>query len=136
MPLSALACLSATNPYPPNVSPLEVSDDESWLAALGVVPETEQATGDELVRELKIPVTDDEEVQLTWDITDSSVRLRYHRHGKIVTDLHRETAMLLTVTGRGPASEVIIEYGATALTGRTRVQLRPEVRIEDSVLRA
>ena len=114
---------------------LEVADDQAWLASLGVLPETEEATGDEYVRELRIPITDAEEVQITWDVTDSSVRVRHHRSGRVVCDLYREMATLLTVVGTGSAGEVIIEYGSDDWFGRARVQVLPEVLIEDTVLR-
>ena len=115
---------------------LEVADDQAWLASLGVLPETEEVTGDEDVRELRIPVSDSEEVQLTWDVTDCSVRVRHHRGGRIVSDLYRETATLLAVVGTGSAGEVIIEYGSSGWSGRARIQVLPNVLIEDTVLRA
>lgn len=115
---------------------LEVADDESWLASLGVFPQTEGATGDDYVRELRIPVGDAEEVQITWDVTDSSVRVRHHRSDVIVSDLFREFATFLTVVSRGPVKEVIIEYGIAGVTGRSRIQVAPSVLIVDEVLRA
>ena len=115
---------------------LEVADDESWLASLGVSPQTEGATGDDYVRELSIPVGDAEEVHVTWDMTDSSVRVRHHRGDVIVSDLFRELATLLTVVSRGPVKEVIIEYGIAGVAGRSRIQVAPSVLILDAVLRA
>lgn len=115
---------------------LEVSDDESWLASLGVLPQTEGATGNDYVRELSIPVGDAEEVQITWDVTDCSVRVRHYRSDAIVCDLFRELATLLTVVSRGPAREVIIEFGICGVAGRSRIQVAPSVLITDEVLRA
>lgn len=115
---------------------LEVADDESWLASLGVLPQIEGATGDDYVRELNIPVGDAELVHVTWDVTDSSVRVRHHRNDVIVTDLFREFATLLTVVSRGQVREVIVEYGIAGVAGRSRIQVAPSVLIVDEVLRA
>lgn len=116
--------------------PLQASDDDTWLAALGVMPQTETVSGDPFVREVTVPLADAEEVQITWDATDASVRVRHHRRGVIVADLFRELVVQLTVLGTGSAGEVIIEYGSEGWAGRTRVQVLPDVRIEDTVLRS
>jgi len=93
-------------------------------------------TDDESVRELRIPVTDGDEVQVTWDINDRSVRVRHHRGGEIVTDLYRDLATLLTVVRTGAARELVIEYGSSGWSGHTRIQLVPHVLVEDKVLRS
>ena len=115
---------------------LEVADDQAWLAALGVLPSTEEASGDDYVRELVIPVSGSEEVRVTWDVTDGSVRVRHLRDGSIVLDLFRELATRLTVVSTGSAREVVVEYGSADWSGRARVQVLPEVRVEDNVLRS
>ena len=115
---------------------LQVADDESWLASLGVLPQIEDATGDDYVRELSIPVGDAEEIQVTWDLTDRSVRVRHHRSGVIVSDLFRELTTLLTVVNRGSFREIIIEYGTAGVAGRSRIQVAPSVLIVDEVLAA
>ncbi|WP_250030262.1 hypothetical protein [Paractinoplanes maris] len=93
-------------------------------------------TGDEFVRELRFPVSDVEEVQITWDVTDDSVRVRHRRDGRVVCDLFREMATLLTVAGTGPGAEVIVEYGSDGWSGRARIQVLPAVVIEDTLLRS
>lgn len=118
------------------MSRLEVADDKSWLACLGVLPATEEVSGDEFVQEVRVPVTDTEEVQITWDVTDDSVRVRHRRDGRIVSDLFRETATLLTVAGTGSIAEIFIEYGAGGCSGRARIQVLPAVVIEDALLRS
>ncbi|PKQ22551.1 MAG: hypothetical protein CVT65_12715 [Actinobacteria bacterium HGW-Actinobacteria-5] len=111
-------------------------DDESWLAALGALPQSERATSDDFVRGLTIPVGDAEEVQITWDLTGGSVRVRHHRSAVVVCDLFRELATRLTVMSDGPVKEVIVEYGITGVAGRSRIQVAPSVLIVDEVLRA
>lgn len=64
------------------------------------------------------------------------VRVRHQRNGIIVCDLFREMAARLTVVGTGSAGEIIVEYGSSGWSGRARVQVLPEVRIEDEVLRS
>src|SRR5512142_2720344 len=115
---------------------LDVAADEDWLACLGVSPETEGVSGDEYVQELRVPISDAEEVQVTWDVTDDSVRVRHHRGGRIVFDLFREMATLLTVAGTGSVAEVIIEYGSNGWSGRARIQVLPEVLIKDTLVRS
>ncbi|WIM99879.1 hypothetical protein ACTOB_003546 [Actinoplanes oblitus] len=115
---------------------LVVAADQDWLACLGVPPDTEEVSGDEYVREVRVPVSEAEEFQLTWDVTDDSVRVRHHRDGRIVTDLFREMATLLTVVRTGSAAEVIIEYGSNHWSGRARIQVLPAVLIKDTLLRS
>jgi hypothetical protein len=117
------------------VPKFEVADDQAWLACLGVSPETEQASGDEYVRELRVLVADSEEVQITWDVTDDSVRIRHRRDGRLVADLFREMATRLTVARTGSAREVIIEYGSAGWSGRARIEVLPAVFVEDTLLR-
>ena len=81
-------------------------------------------------------VEDPEEVLITWDVTDDSVRVRHRRDGTNVSNLFRELATLLTVTGTGSVVEVIIEYGSNGWTGRSRIQVRPEIVIEDKLVRS
>jgi hypothetical protein len=118
------------------VSGFEVADDATWLAALGVMPQPERISGDECVREVVVPVSDSEEVQITWDEIDSSVRVRHWRNGSLVCDLFREMATRLTVVGTGSVGEVILEYGSSGWSGRARVHVLPQVQIEDGVLRS
>jgi len=115
---------------------LDVADDQEWLTCLGVLPQAEEVTGDEYVREVRIPVKEAEEVQISWDVTDNSVRVRHHRAGRIVSDLYREMATRLTVIGAGSTVEIMIEYGSEGWCGRARVQVLPEVLIEDTILRS
>lgn len=115
---------------------LEVAADKAWAACLGVSPETHDVSGDEYVREVRVPIADAEEVRITWDVTEDSVRVRHHRDGRIVSDLFREMATLLTVTETGSVREVVIEYGSDGWSGRARIQVFPAVLIEDTVLRS
>lgn len=101
-----------------------------------MTPRGESVSGDDLVRELVIAVSEDEDVLFTWDTTDDSVRVRHRRGGVVVVDLFRELATLLTVVTTDSATEVIVEYGSTGYAGRARVQVRPQVQIEDSVLQS
>ncbi|NYI47029.1 hypothetical protein BJ993_004109 [Nocardioides aromaticivorans] len=115
---------------------LQVTDEQAWLAALGVMPQVEESSGDDFVQELIVPIADSEELRITWDLTDDSVRIRHQRGGSIVSDLFREMATLLTVLRQDAVREVVVEYGSTGWAGRTRVQVLPEVRIHDEVLRS
>jgi hypothetical protein len=118
------------------VTSLRVADDETWWTALGVVPAAEARSGDELVRELIYPVTDSGAVHVTWDVTDSSVRVRHRRAEATVTDLFREMATLVTVAGTAAMAEILIEYGSPAYSGRLRVRVFPEVHVEDTLVRS
>lgn len=115
---------------------LDVADQQAWLVALGVLPQADESTGDDFAQQLLVPVSDSEEVRVTWDVTDDSVRVQHQRGGSILADLFREMATLLTVTSQDAVREIIVEYGWTGWRGRTRVQVLPEVRIKDEVLRS
>lgn len=106
------------------------------MAALGVMPATVAVSGDELAREVVYPVSVSEAVRVTWDVTDNSVRVRHRRDGVTVTDLHRESASLLTVVGTAETAEIVLEYGSPGGTGRTRVRVSPDVRIQDVFMRS
>ncbi|WP_212988150.1 hypothetical protein [Actinoplanes auranticolor] len=114
---------------------LEVADDAAWLDAFGVVPQTEEVSGDEYVRELRIPTGEAEELHMTWDVTDDSVRVRHRRAGSVIVDLYREQAILLRVERNGTITAVVMEYGTSDAVGRVRIQVTPEVVIEDKYLR-
>lgn len=115
---------------------LQVADDEAWWTALGVTPAAEAVSSDEFVREVVYRVTDNEAVQVTWNVIDGSVRVRHRRGDVVVTDLHRETATLLTIAGVGEAAKISLEYGSAGHSGRAQVLLTPEVRIKDTFLRS
>lgn len=114
---------------------LEVADDNAWLDAFGLKPRTEEVTGDEFVKELRIPAGATEELHLTWDVTDDSVRVRLRKAGRVVVDLYREQTTLLGVERDGSVTTVIIEYRTTDTAGRAHIQVTPEIAIEDKVLR-
>jgi hypothetical protein len=114
---------------------LRVADDNFWLSAFGVAPATEEATGDEVVQELRIPAKAGELLHITWDVTADSVRLRHWRGGRVVTDILREMATLLTVQGTGADSQVGVGYGSGGWTGRIQCRPHPEVVIVDNLLR-
>jgi hypothetical protein len=116
--------------------PFVVAADDDWLVSLGVLPLTEEASGDDYVRELRLPINDAEELHLTWDETDQSVRVRLRRGPEVIVDLYREQATLLTTEADGPRRYVVLEYRAGGYAGRTRVQVRPAFAMQDSLLRA
>jgi hypothetical protein len=103
--------------------------------AIGVIPQFQTPNSDDIVRQCTIPVTDGEGILVSWDEVDCRVRLRHVRRGDVITDIFR-AAVLLSVNGRAPDGEVVVEYGVSRLSGRARLQVLPEVRLEDSLLRA
>ena len=117
------------------MSGLEVAEDASWLDALGVIPQTEEVSGDEYVRELRIPLAEAEELLVSWDVTDGSVRVRHQRAGDVVVDLYRERATLLSIERVGESTALVVEYRAANAVGRARIEVTPAVMIEDKFLR-
>jgi len=122
--------------YGARVPGLEVVDDAAWLDVFGVLPQTEEVSGDEYVRELRIPTDVAEELHVTWDVTDDSVRVRHRRAGGgVAVDLYREQATLLRAERNGTITALVVEYGTSDAVGRVRVQVTPEVLIEEKFLR-
>jgi hypothetical protein len=121
--------------YGARVPGLKVADDAEWLDAFGVVPQTEVSSGNEYVRELRILTGVAEELHITWDVTDDSVRVRHRRAEAVVVDLYREQATLLKAGRNGTIAAVVMEYGSSDAAGRVCVQVTPEVAIEDKFLR-
>ncbi|WP_212840210.1 hypothetical protein [Catellatospora sp. IY07-71] len=117
------------------MSPLDVAPDDAWLSLLGVAPQTEEISGDEYVRELRFPITDTDELHLTWDQTDQSVRIRLNSGTAVVVDLFREQATLLTAEVNGTQRFIVLKYRAEGCTGTTRVQVQPAFAITDTFLR-
>jgi hypothetical protein len=114
---------------------LEVSEDAWWLDAFGVVPQTEDVTCDEYVREVRIPADGGEELHVTWDTTDASVRIRFGRSGTVLLDLYRESASRVLVEVAPGLTALVVEYGSAESVGRVRVQITPKVAVEDTFLR-
>ena len=112
-----------------------VAEDEVWLSAFGVLPQVEEATGDDEVRELRVPVSATEELHITWDTTDRSVRVRYKRASDVIVDVFREQAALLTIEDHETGPVVALEYHAEGCHGRTRVQTHPIFTLQDTFLR-
>jgi hypothetical protein len=94
------------------MEPLVVAQDDRWLSAFGVEPRAEQVTGDDFVRELRFAVDSTDEVILTWDAINSSVRVRLVRADNTVVDLYRDYATRLVPEVDGSARTVLIEYEA------------------------
>ncbi|MEU4562738.1 hypothetical protein AB0F72_30540 [Actinoplanes sp. NPDC023936] len=114
--------------YGARVPGLEVADDAAWLDAFGVVPQTEEVSGDEYVRELRISTDVAEELHITWDVTDDSVRVRHRRADRVVVDLYREHATLLRTERNGTITALVMEYGTSDTVGLVRVQVTPRRR--------
>lgn len=83
-----------------------VAEDDLWSSVFDVLPRTEEASGDDFVREVKIPLSEAEELHLTWDVVHRSVRIRYRRESDVVVDVFRELATVLTIEihETGPAA--------------------------------
>ncbi|MFC7759615.1 hypothetical protein ACFQY4_17575 [Catellatospora bangladeshensis] len=117
------------------MSPLAVAPDDVWLSLLGVAPQTEEISGDEYVRELRVPISKAEELHLTWDETDQSVRIRLTSGPNVIADLFREQSTRLAAEANGPRRFVVLEYRAEGCTGSTRIQVQPTFSITDTFLR-
>ncbi|WP_410675928.1 hypothetical protein [Amycolatopsis sp. cmx-4-68] len=53
-----------------------VADDEAWLTVFGVVPRAEETSDETWVREVQVPVSATEELHVSWDVVERSVRVR------------------------------------------------------------
>ena len=111
-----------------------IAEDDVWLVTFGAVPQTEETSGDEFVRELRIPLSATEELHLTWDVIHQSVRFRYVRAAEVVVHLYREGATLLTVGDHETGPIVVLEYQADGCRGRAHVQTRPNFAVKDTLL--
>ena len=115
---------------------LDVADDDFWLTWLGVVPQASEVSGDDFVQELRVPISESEELHVTWDITADSVRIRYRLGDEIVVDVLRELATLLTVEVIASEKTVVLEYSAEGAHGRTLFRVAPSFAMSDSFLKA
>jgi hypothetical protein len=112
-----------------------VAEDEVWLSAFGVLPQAEEVSGGDLVREVREPVSETEKFHLTWDAMDQSVRFRFWRASDVIVDVYREQATLLTIEAHETGPIVVLEYYAQGCRGRTRVQVQPTFALDDRNLR-
>ncbi len=112
-----------------------VADDEAWLSVFGVVPQVEEASGEKWVREVLVRVSATEELHVSWDVVERSVRVRWKRASEVVVDVYREQATLLAVDDRKKGPLVLVEYHAEGCHGRTLVQTRPNLVLKDTFLR-
>lgn len=113
-----------------------VATDDVWDASLGVLPQAEEVSGDDFVREIRFPISTSEELHLTWDSTDASVRIRYLREHALIVDIYCEHATLLTTEQVDKERFVVVEHGSGEVTGRCRVRIVPAFALEDTSLRA
>ncbi len=112
-----------------------VADDDVWLSAFGVLPQAEEASGDDWVREVRAPVSVTGELHLSWDVINQSVRVRYTLASDLIVDVYREQATLLTVDDRKTGPVVVLEYYAEGCRGRTIVRTQPTLALTDIFLR-
>ncbi|RSM79678.1 hypothetical protein DL991_12760 [Amycolatopsis sp. WAC 01375] len=112
-----------------------VADDDVWLSAFGVLPQAEEASDDDWVRELRVPVSVTGELHLSWDVLHQSVRVRYTWASDLIVDVYREQATLLTVDDRKTGPVVVLEYYAEGCRGRAFVRTQPTLALEDTFLR-
>ena len=112
-----------------------VADDDVWLSAFGVLPQAEEASGDDWVREVRVPVSLTGELHLSWDVVHQSVRVRYTLASDLIVDVYREQATLLTVDDRKTDPVVVLEYYAESCRGRTFVRAQPTLALTDIFLR-
>ncbi|MFC3452101.1 hypothetical protein [Amycolatopsis speibonae] len=59
-----------------------------------------------------------EELHVSWDVNQRSVRVRYARASDLIVDVYREQATLLTVDDRKTSPLVVLEYYAEGCRGR------------------
>jgi hypothetical protein len=112
-----------------------VADDEAWLSVFGVIPQAEEASGEKWVREVRIPVSATEELHVSWDVVERSVRVRWKRASEVIVDVYREQATLPTVDDHKNGPVVLVEYHARECSGRTLGQTRPNLALKDTFLR-
>jgi hypothetical protein len=89
---------------------LQVTEDGQWLEVFGVLPQPEDVSGDEYVRKVRIPACGGEELHVTWDTTDASVRIHYERSGGVLLDLYRESATRVLVEKSAGFTALVVEY--------------------------
>src|SRR5690606_15870714 len=118
------------------VSELDVSTDQTWLENLGVIPAASSQAGDDLVREVRIPIDRTAELHATWDVTDGSVRLRYRQSDRVLIDTFRERARRLLAIESDGERTVVVEYGGHDATGRIEVRIAPDFAWTDKLLLA
>lgn len=113
-----------------------VHDDDDWLRCFGVLPQTHSASDEEWVRELTLYVSDTEQVLLTWDVHDESVRLSYSvGSDRPLVEVFREKVLSLTADRRGTVATVEVAWGTDSLAGRTIVTITPAFHLHDTLLR-
>ncbi|UKD51082.1 hypothetical protein L3Q65_24450 [Amycolatopsis sp. FU40] len=112
-----------------------VAEDDVWLSVFGVLPQFEGISGDDFVREVKAPVSETEELHITWDAADRSVRIRYKRHAEVIVDIYRAHATLLTIENHETGPAVVVEYRTEGSHGRTLLRTQPAFTLKDTFLR-
>jgi len=112
-----------------------VADDEAWLSVFGIAPQTEEASGDNWVREVRIPVSATEELHVSWDVVQRSARVRWRQESQIIVDVYREQTTRLTVDDHNNEPLILVEYDAGGCSGRTVVRTRPNITLKDTFLR-
>jgi hypothetical protein len=111
-----------------------VADDEAWLSVFGIAPQAEEASGEKWVREVRIPISATEELHVSWDVVERSVRVRWEQASRLIVDVYREQTTRLTVDDHNNEPLVLVEYHAGGCSGRTVVRTRPNFTMKDTFL--
>lgn len=109
-----------------------VPEDTELLEVFGVASEADSA--EDSTRVLHITGGADEEIVLSYDIPGRSINLRYSRAGVNVVDIFREGATRFTVGNKDHRTSILLTFESGSLTGETRIQVWPNVHIEDRLL--
>lgn len=109
-----------------------VPSDDEWLDGFGVT--SAPVEDEETTREVRVALTDDTVVTISYDVVGRSVRFTWGTGASSVIDLYREGATRLSLEDRSGATFVIAEFGLDSLHGTLEFQVFPDVKLTDRLL--
>jgi hypothetical protein len=109
-----------------------VPEDTELLEAFGVASEADDA--EDSTRVLHITGESDEEIVLSYNIPGRSINLRYSRAGVNIVEIFREGATRFSVGNKDHRTSILLTFESGSLTGEIRVQVWPNIHIEDRLL--
>ena len=112
---------------------METPEDSDWLRTFGSPSVTEEVSGDDFVRELRLEPESDQLLHVTWDVVGDSLRVRWTVGGVLRLDIFREGVWRISL-GDQPAgtSGFRADYRHDDLSATTFVQVWPSFAYYDS----
>ena len=111
---------------------MEVPEDRYFIEAFGATPVPDGAN--EFARRVALPVGDDDVLTFSYDVVARSVRYKWVRGGKTNLEVFREGATVVAIRESVGSTSLVVTFDVGVLAGELRIEIFPEISIQDELL--